>query len=96
MNADQFVKKRDDLCNCMFIAGNEPDFMLVNEVIPKAQVFPISLALLSIPGYVMYSNFDASQSYLGKCGLRGICIYVKKSLYVSETTFKKSKFREQL
>ena len=47
MNADQFVKKRDDLC--MLIAGDEPDFMLVNEVIPKAQVFPISPALLSIP-----------------------------------------------
>lgn len=93
-NADQFVKKRDDLC--MFITGNEPDFILVNEVIPKAQVLPISPALLSIPGYIMYSNFDPSESNLGRSGLRGICIYVKMPLHVSEASFKESSFREQL
>ena len=32
-NADQFVNKRDDLL--MFIANDQPDIMLITEVIPK-------------------------------------------------------------
>ena len=88
------MNKRDDLC--MFIAGNEPDFILINEVIPKAQTHPISPALLSVPGFVMYSNFDPSEVNLGSSKIRGICIYVKASLHVSEVVFKESAFREQL
>ena len=40
-NADQFVNKRDDLL--MLIAGNEPDIILINETIPKAQSLPIGI-----------------------------------------------------
>ena len=80
----------------MWIAGNEPDIMMVNEVIPKAQTHPIPLALLSIPGYTMYANFDPSEGKLGRSGLRGICMYVKSSLNVTETSFDGSVFKEQL
>ena len=80
----------------MFISGNEPDFILLNEVIPKAQLHPISPALLSVPGYVMYLNFDPSETKLGSSGIRGVCIYAKSSLRVSEVVFKDSTFREQL
>ena len=73
-NTDQFLNKRDDLC--MMIAGNEPDVILLCEVIPKAQVLPISVALLSIPGFEMYSNFDPGIANLGRGGGRGICIFV--------------------
>ena len=80
----------------MFIAGNDPHFILINEVIPKAQTHPISPALLSVPGYVMYSNFDPSEANLGSSKIRGICIYVKSSLRVAETVFEGSAFSEQL
>ena len=80
----------------MWIAGNEPDIIMVNEVIPKAQIHPIPLALLSISGYVMYANFDPSEGNLGKSGLRGICMYAKSSLQVAEISFEGSAFKEQL
>ena len=33
-NADQFLNKRDELQ--MFIAGNEPDIILISEILPKS------------------------------------------------------------
>ena len=42
------INKHDDLC--MMISGQEPDTILLTEIIPKAQVLPISSALLEIPG----------------------------------------------
>ena len=47
-DVDQFVNKRDECC--AMIAGDEPDLILLTEVIPKAQVNPIPPALLSLPG----------------------------------------------
>ena len=35
-NADQFVNKRDDLL--ARIAGEEPDVIMITEVIPKSQI----------------------------------------------------------
>lgn len=92
-NADQFINKRDDLC--MLIADQEPHLMLLTEIIPKAQVFPISAALLAIPGYSMYTNFDVGKQNLGSSGLRGICIYVKTELKATQVSFDDS-FSEQL
>ena len=80
----------------MLIAGDEPDFILINEVIPKAQVHPIAPALLTLPGYNMYSNFDPMTDNLGKSGIRGICIYVKETHRVAEFVFKDSSYKEQL
>lgn len=80
----------------MLITGNEPDFILISEVIPKAQSCPISPALLNVPGYMMYSNFDPVKPNLGASGIRGICIYVKMSLHVSEVVFEKTVFKEQV
>ena len=37
-NADQLVNKREELC--MTIAGQEPDIILITEVVPKAQALP--------------------------------------------------------
>ena len=47
-NADQFVNERDDLL--ARIADDEPDIILITEVIPKSQSNPIAPALLSIDG----------------------------------------------
>ena len=42
------------------IAGSEPNIMLIqiNEVIPKAQVNPLSPAIFSMQGYNTYMNFE--------------------------------------
>ena len=83
-NCDQFPSKLDDLL--MFISGNEPDIILLNEVIPKAQVMPLSLSLITIPRYSLFSNFDPSTPNLGSAGKRGIIIFVSDKLYVSDIT----------
>ena len=83
-NTDQFVNKRDDLC--ALICSNEPDVILLTETIPKAQRLPMDLALLHIPGYVLYINFTPSIPNLGKSGKRGICVYVSHRLKVAEVS----------
>lgn len=93
-NADQFVNKRDELC--MRIAGNEPHVIILTEVIPKAQVLPIAPALLAIPGYSLYSNFDCSLPNLGASGIRGICMYLSDKLQATLMTFPTYTFSEQL
>ena len=69
-NVDQFVNKRDVFC--VMIAGDEPDLILLTEVIPQAQVMPISPALLSLPGYIMYTHFDPSSSDRELAALKGL------------------------
>ena len=54
-NADQFLNKRDDLL--LHIAGNEPDIIMITEVLPKVQPSFISDAQLYIPGYNLFTNF---------------------------------------
>ena len=93
-NADQLVNKRDDLS--MQIAGDEPDVILITEVIPKAQTIPLSPALLSIPGYNLYTSFDLSQPNLGKSGSRGVCTYTKEYLASSEVSLYAGTTIEQL
>ena len=75
------MNKRDELC--MQIAGEEPDIIIITEVIPKAQILPLSPALLAIPGYNVHTNFDPMQPHLGSCGRRGLCIYLKEGLIAS-------------
>ena len=84
-NADQFVNKRDDLV--MFITNNEPDVMMITEVIPKNQINPISNYLLQIDGYKMLLNFDPNLENLGASGKRGVAIYSKESLHTIEVKF---------
>ena len=81
-NADQFVCKRDDLC--MRICNDEPDIILITEAIPKAQKLPIAPAQLHVPDYTLYTNFTPSSENLGASGLRGVCIYAKNYLRVSQ------------
>ena len=77
------------------IAGEEPDVIMLTEVIPKAQIIPISPALLAIPGYTMYTNFDPTSCGLGASGSRGVSIYVSAKLKASEIGLIGS-FHEQL
>ena len=54
--------------------------MLINEVIPKAQVNPLSPAIFKVQGYNTYMNFDPECANLGSQRVRGICVYVKEHI----------------
>ena len=93
-NADQLVNKRDDLC--MAIAGQEPDVILITEVIPKAQTIPIDLALLSVPGYSTFTSFDPSERNLGRSGTRGICIYIRDGIQAAQVRLNDPQLTEHI
>ena len=93
-NADQFVNKRDDLL-CM-IAGDEPDVILITEVIPKCQTNPIAPALLSIDGYKPHFNFNLGDGNLGGSGIRGVAIYSRSSLTVRDVDLEVENFTDHL
>ena len=50
-NAGQFLNKRDDLA-----AGDEPNIMIITEVIPKAQINLIGAPLLELESYDVHAN----------------------------------------
>ena len=68
----------------MFIQKDEPDILLITEVIPKSQVNPITDALLKVDGYEYYLNFNWNDSNLGTSGIRGAAIYYKETMIVDE------------
>ena len=81
-NADQFVNKRDDLQ--ARITDDEPDVILITEVIPKCQSNPIATALLHMEGYKPNFNFEPASNDLGASGIRGVAIYSKTALNAVE------------
>ena len=94
-NADQLQNKREDLA--MVVCGEEPDAIFVTEVLPKASVLHTS-ALLSLPGYTLFSNFGTNMDELVGTGIRGMCIYLHDRLSpkASEVSFPDTNFSEQL
>ena len=83
-NADQLLNKMDDLN--MLIAGNEPELIIITEILPKSHCISLSAARLSLPGYQAYFNFDphSQQSLQHR---RGVGIYVSNKLSASEVHF---------
>ena len=74
------------------IAGNEPDVIMITEVIPK-HLIPSSL--LHINDYTQYLNFDMESETLGTPGIRGTAIYVKNDIpsvgmKILDSTYKES------
>jgi len=55
-NADQLVNKMDDLS--ILIAGDEPDLILISEVLPKCCVNSLSIVRLALYGYQSIYTFD--------------------------------------
>ena len=53
---------------------------MLSEVIPKAQVTPLSSCLFALNGYRTYINFDPSCSNLGSKKIRGLCIFIRDHL----------------
>ena len=93
-NANQFVNKRDDLL--MFIQKDEPDILLITEVIPKSQVNPITNALLKVDGYEYYLYFNCIDSNLGRAGIRGLAIYYKETMSVEEVKVSVNDWRDHV
>ena len=84
-NVDQLLNKVEDLK--VLITTNEPDIMLLTEVIPKAQKNEIHEAQITMPGYEKFVNFSFSEQQLGASGRRGVAIYVKETLETEEVKF---------
>ena len=91
-NADQLTNKRDDLL--MVIADDTPDLIFITECLPKFHAVLITAALLSISGYTMFTNFERGADVVDR--LRGICVYVRAGLQVSELNFVRTPSIEQL
>ena len=91
-NADQLPNKRDDLS--MSVSGEEPDVIFVTEVLPKVAQSFIFPAMLTLPGYELFTNFNFGDGR--SVGLRRVCIYLCDSLKASEVSFPGTRFSEQL
>ena len=83
-NADQLVNKMDDLST--LIAGEEPDLILITEILPKCCVNSLSAARLALNGYQSFFNFDPDSQQTPQ-SLHGVWIYISNKLLVSEVTF---------
>ena len=92
-NADQLLNKKDELE--LLIEQCNPDVIMITEVIPKAQMLPILIPMISIPGYELQLNFDPSYPRLGASGKRGVAVFTKGSLKSHEITFPRENFSEQ-
>ena len=55
---------------------------------------PISTALLNIPNYNLFTNFNPEDYHLGAKGIRGICVYVIDNIRASEVMLSKSSLTE--
>ena len=84
-NIDHLLNKMDGLE--MIISDNEPDMMILTEVIPKAQQNPIHETQIKITGYEHYCNFNFTDVNLRASGIRGVIIYVKDTLKCDEIRF---------
>ena len=92
-NYDQLINKCDELLT--IVDDVKPDLVLLTEVIPKAQILPIGLPNISIPGFLLFTNFDPDLPHLGKSGYRRLAIYVADYLHPTQVTYH-SVFKEHL
>ena len=92
-NCDQLINKYDELLT--IVDNVKPDLVLLTEVIPKAQILLIGLPNISIPGFLLFTNFDPDLPHLGKSGYRGLAIYVADYLHPTQVTYH-SNFKEHL
>ena len=77
----------------MFIS-NEPDILMIAEVIPKKHESPITHARLHIDGYEHVLNFDPGESNLCVPGKRGVAIYHREYLKDNDVVFEINGFTD--
>ena len=78
------------------MAGNEPDVIMITEVLPKVQPSFISDVQLQISGYNLFTNFEFYCDLSGTNGC-GIVIYLSYELEAAhQVHFTTSDFKEQM
>ena len=92
-NADQFPNKRDELL--LVIAGDEPDIIILTEVLPKVLKYPLNPACIALPNYDMYLSFDPLSPEFGS-GRRGLAMHVKEGVKCREARFLYQDFNESM
>ena len=93
-NADQFVNKIEELK--LILADDPPDVIIITEVIPKAQILPITRNALTIKGYEAHMNFDPELPNLGAIHKRGVLIYTSQKIAAKEVEIEDSDFEEHI
>jgi len=83
----------DDLST--LIVGDEPDLILITEILPKRSVNSISSARLSLDGYQAFFNFIPDSQQTSQT-TRGVGIYVSSKLSVTEVTFNRYSHHEHV
>ena len=76
--------------------GNEPDIILITEVLPKRPKVHfqfITKARLSLQGYSIFTNFDF-ESPSAYHGINGVAIYVSHKLSAKEVNFTQNGFND--
>ena len=91
-NIYQFLNKRDDLE--LAIAGNEPDIILITEILPNAHCNALTSARISLNGYSPIFNFDPDVAI--SSSVRGVGIYVSEKLSFSKVNFDSFNFVEHI
>ena len=69
------------------IAGNEPDIILITEILPKAHCNTLTSAGLFLNGYTSIYNFDPNVDITTSPSIRGVGIYVTEKLPFCEVKF---------
>ena len=87
-NTDQFLNKRDELL--LVITDDEPDVIVLSEVLPKVLKYPINPVCMVLPNYNMYLSFDPLSPEFGS-GKRGLAI-CQGRYAMSRGSFFKSRF----
>ena len=92
-NTDQFLNKRDELL--LVITDDEPDVIVLSEVLPKVLKYPINPVCMVLPNYNMYLSFDPLSPEFGS-GKRGLAIYVREDMQCREVRFSNQDFNESM
>ena len=93
-NAGQLPNKYDNLLTV--IAGDEPDIMIITEVLPKYQKYPTLASTLDIQGYTQFYNYGNGDEITNNYDIRGITIHGKSNIICSEVKLDNSSHKDQL
>ena len=85
-NADQFLNKRD-LLSAQITGSQPPDIIIITELLPKSPNSTVSSALLVLPGYSLYVNFDPDTYTPVTSHIRGVGIFVSEKMQAHQLFF---------
>ena len=85
-NADQFLNKHD-LLSAQITGSHPPDIIIITELLPKSPNSTVSSALLALPGYSLYVNFDPNTYTPVTSHIRGVGIFVSEKRQAHQVFF---------